>query len=152
MFVLYLFDTNILNVTIFMYSSFLAPHTIQEKESSSPPPGLPGLETMLPLLLTAVSQGRLTIDVSYFRNSTSQVSVLIIFVGKNESTVLFHSCVSVPQDVILRLYTNPMKIFGLRPQLDTHIEVDLDEEWEIPTSLPYSKVYYMYFFLIILKI
>lgn len=65
--------------------------------------------------------------------------------------MLFHSRVSVPQDVILRLYTNPMKIFGLRPQLDTHIEVDLDEEWEIPTSLPYSKVNYMYFFLIILK-
>ena len=43
-FLLYLFDTNVLNVTIFMYSFFLAPHTIQEKESSSPPPGLPGLE------------------------------------------------------------------------------------------------------------
>lgn len=33
-----------------------------------------------------------------------------------------------------------MKIFGLRPQTDTHIEVDLDEEWVLPTALPYSKV------------
>jgi carbamoyl-phosphate synthase/aspartate carbamoyltransferase/dihydroorotase len=39
-----------------------APHTIQEKDSDSPPPGFPGLETALPLLLTTVDQGRLTID------------------------------------------------------------------------------------------
>lgn len=41
----------------------LAPHTVEEKDSSAPPPGFPGLETMLPLLLTAVKTGRLTIDV-----------------------------------------------------------------------------------------
>lgn len=39
-----------------------APHTRHEKESASPPNGVPGLETTLPLLLTAVSQRRLTID------------------------------------------------------------------------------------------
>jgi carbamoyl-phosphate synthase/aspartate carbamoyltransferase/dihydroorotase len=82
-----------------------APHTLREKELSNPPPGFPGLETMLPLLLTAVNEGRLTID-----------------------------------DIILRLYTNPMKIFSLDKQLDTHIEVDLDEEWIIPPALTYSKV------------
>ncbi|MCL7455009.1 MAG: amidohydrolase family protein [Anaerolineae bacterium] len=37
-----------------------APHTLAEKQGDSPPPGVPGLETMLPLLLTAVAQGRLT--------------------------------------------------------------------------------------------
>lgn len=37
-----------------------APHTIMEKESSNPPPGFPGLETALPLLLTAVHQNRLS--------------------------------------------------------------------------------------------
>jgi carbamoyl-phosphate synthase/aspartate carbamoyltransferase/dihydroorotase len=37
-----------------------APHTRAEKEGPSPPPGVPGLETMLPLLLTAVAEGRLT--------------------------------------------------------------------------------------------
>ena len=41
----------------------VAPHTLEEKDSEKPPPGFPGLETMLPLLLTAVQQGRLTIDV-----------------------------------------------------------------------------------------
>ncbi len=39
-----------------------APHTLAEKDSAEPPPGFPGLETALPLLLTAVHQGRLTID------------------------------------------------------------------------------------------
>jgi len=39
-----------------------APHTMEEKRSASPPPGVPGLETMLPLLLTAAREGRLTID------------------------------------------------------------------------------------------
>ncbi|MEP6896545.1 MAG: hypothetical protein ABI986_13135, partial [Chloroflexota bacterium] len=39
-----------------------APHTLEEKDSDNPPPGFPGLETLLPLLLTAVSEKRLTID------------------------------------------------------------------------------------------
>ena len=41
-----------------------APHTRQEKLSkeSAPPPGVPGVETMLPLLLTAVHEGRLTLE------------------------------------------------------------------------------------------
>jgi dihydroorotase-like cyclic amidohydrolase len=39
-----------------------APHTVEEKDSNNPPPGFPGLETLLPLLLTAVDLGRLTLD------------------------------------------------------------------------------------------
>ncbi|KAK2889896.1 CAD protein [Channa argus] len=39
-----------------------APHSVEEKNSELPPPGYPGLETMLPLLLTAHSEGRLTLD------------------------------------------------------------------------------------------
>jgi carbamoyl-phosphate synthase/aspartate carbamoyltransferase/dihydroorotase len=39
-----------------------APHTLEEKDSDNPPPGFPGLETALPLLLTAVSESRLTIS------------------------------------------------------------------------------------------
>ncbi len=37
-----------------------APHTQAEKDSADPPPGFPGLETALPLFLTAVYEGRLT--------------------------------------------------------------------------------------------
>jgi dihydroorotase-like cyclic amidohydrolase len=39
-----------------------APHTLEEKQSPDVPNGVPGLETTLPLLLTAVADERLTMD------------------------------------------------------------------------------------------
>jgi carbamoyl-phosphate synthase/aspartate carbamoyltransferase/dihydroorotase len=39
-----------------------APHTIEEKDGENPPPGFPGLETALPLLLAAVHENRLTLE------------------------------------------------------------------------------------------
>lgn len=39
-----------------------APHTLEEKSSGNPPPGFPGLETILSLLLTAVHEGRMTLE------------------------------------------------------------------------------------------
>jgi carbamoyl-phosphate synthase/aspartate carbamoyltransferase/dihydroorotase len=39
-----------------------APHTLDEKHSDAPHYGVPGLETTLPLLCTAVQQGRLTLE------------------------------------------------------------------------------------------
>jgi dihydroorotase len=39
-----------------------APHTLAEKQSAEPPSGMPGLETMLPLLLTAASEKQLTLQ------------------------------------------------------------------------------------------
>ncbi|MBN2084592.1 MAG: amidohydrolase family protein [Anaerolineales bacterium] len=39
-----------------------APHTKAEKDGEDPPPGFPGLETALPLLLGAVHEGRLTME------------------------------------------------------------------------------------------
>ncbi len=39
-----------------------APHTLAEKSSPKPPPGVAGLETSLPLMITAVAQNRLTLD------------------------------------------------------------------------------------------
>ncbi|MCA9938490.1 MAG: amidohydrolase family protein [Anaerolineales bacterium] len=38
-----------------------APHTLAEKQLPQPPPGVAGLETSLPLMLTAVHEGRLTL-------------------------------------------------------------------------------------------
>ena len=83
-----------------------APHLVAEKDrpEGEAPPGFPGLETMLPLLLTAVRQGRLTLD-----------------------------------DLIRRLYYNPKRIFSLPDQLETYVEVDLDEEWTIPAAMPFTK-------------
>ncbi|NXX54588.1 PYR1 protein, partial [Scopus umbretta] len=48
--------------TIDCFATDHAPHTLEEKQGQKPPPGYPGLETMLPLLLTAVSEGRLTVE------------------------------------------------------------------------------------------
>jgi carbamoyl-phosphate synthase/aspartate carbamoyltransferase/dihydroorotase len=39
-----------------------APHTLAEKDAPQPPPGFPGLETALPLYLTAVAEGRLSME------------------------------------------------------------------------------------------
>jgi carbamoyl-phosphate synthase/aspartate carbamoyltransferase/dihydroorotase len=39
-----------------------APHTLAEKDGENPPPGFPGLETALPLFLTAGKEGRLSLD------------------------------------------------------------------------------------------
>ncbi|XP_036406499.1 CAD protein isoform X1 [Megalops cyprinoides] len=81
-----------------------APHSVEEKNSTNPPPGYPGLETMLPLLLTAVSEGRLTIE-----------------------------------DIVMRLYDNPRKIFSLPTQDNTFVEVDLEQEWTIPKHMQFTK-------------
>jgi carbamoyl-phosphate synthase/aspartate carbamoyltransferase/dihydroorotase len=39
-----------------------APHTLWEKNGEVPPPGVPGLETTLPMMLTAAHEGRLALD------------------------------------------------------------------------------------------
>src|SRR5690606_12155813 len=48
-----------LNDTIDCIATDHAPHTVSEKQSGNPPPGVPGLETSLPLMLAAVADGRL---------------------------------------------------------------------------------------------
>jgi carbamoyl-phosphate synthase/aspartate carbamoyltransferase/dihydroorotase len=81
-----------------------APHTLAEKDGDNPPPGFPGLETCLPLLLTAVNAGRLTLD-----------------------------------DLILRLHTNPRRIFHLPEQPDTWVEVDPDARSELRAAEMHSR-------------
>ena len=51
-----------LGTTIDCIASDHAPHTLAEKQSAGSPPGVPGLETSLPLMLTAVSQGKLSLE------------------------------------------------------------------------------------------
>lgn len=48
--------------TIDMIASDHAPHTKEEKLGKKVPNGVPGLETTLPMLLTAVNEGRLTLE------------------------------------------------------------------------------------------
>jgi carbamoyl-phosphate synthase/aspartate carbamoyltransferase/dihydroorotase len=51
-----------INTTIDCIATDHAPHTLAEKRSANPPPGVPGLETALPLMLTAVQERRLTLE------------------------------------------------------------------------------------------
>ncbi len=81
-----------------------APHTIEEKESTNPPYGVTGLETTLPLLLTAVSEKRLTVE-----------------------------------DVIRLCHTNPAKIFGIKIDKETKIEVDIHSSFIIHHSSLLTK-------------
>jgi carbamoyl-phosphate synthase/aspartate carbamoyltransferase/dihydroorotase len=51
-----------LNDTVDCIATDHAPHTLAEKRSDNPPPGVPGLETSLPLMLSAVADGRLSVE------------------------------------------------------------------------------------------
>jgi len=76
-----------------------APHTIAEKRGSDPPPGVPGLETTLPLLLTAVAEGRLS------------------------------------WERLIKLTSgNPSRIFGLKLEEGSYVEVDLDDRYVLDGS------------------
>jgi len=50
-----------IDTTIDCIATDHAPHTLTEKWGTTPPPGVSGLETSLPLMLTAVENGRLTL-------------------------------------------------------------------------------------------
>lgn len=51
-----------INSTVDCIATDHAPHTRREKFSPQPPPGVPGLETSLVMMFTAVDQGRITIE------------------------------------------------------------------------------------------
>jgi carbamoyl-phosphate synthase/aspartate carbamoyltransferase/dihydroorotase len=55
-----------------------APHTLQEKDSENPPPGFPGLETALPLFLTAVNDGKMSLDELIFKMYTKPAEIFNI--------------------------------------------------------------------------
>ncbi len=59
-----------INTTVDCIATDHAPHTLEEKRSDTPPPGVPGLETALPLMLTAVHEGRLTLERLTYLMST----------------------------------------------------------------------------------
>ena len=48
-----------------------APHTLQEKDGADPPPGFPGLETSLGLMLSAVRNNQLSMDDLILRMHTN---------------------------------------------------------------------------------
>jgi carbamoyl-phosphate synthase/aspartate carbamoyltransferase/dihydroorotase len=89
-----------------------APHTVEEKDSDNPPPGFPGLETLLPLLLTAVDDGPF---------------------GRAQGRLL------TLDDIIQKSVINPRKIFHIPEQPETWIEVDEDAIYEIKASEQFTR-------------
>lgn len=91
-----------------------APHTWDEKVNGNhiAVPGFPGLETMLPLLLSIATN----------RNQHQQAaSYMRLTIDK----------------IVEMLYTNPKRIFNIPDQPDTSIEIDLSQEWKIGHDRPY---------------
>lgn len=84
-----------------------APHLLEEKLGEKSPPGFPGLETCLPLLLDASTRTN--------SNPTRQLTI---------------------QQIVDMLYTNPKRIFNLPDQSDTYIEVDMSRCWRIGYDQP----------------
>lgn len=81
-----------------------APHMIEEKKSNKPPVGVPGLETTLPLLLTAVSKKKLTM-----------------------------------KKLIKLCFENPKKIFNIKTDKNTFVEIDEKEEYIIDNKKLFTK-------------
>ncbi len=82
-----------------------APHTKLEKNSTDPAPfGVPGLETTLPLLLTAANKNKISL-----------------------------------KDIERLCYTNPAKIFGVKKDKKTFIEIDINKKWTIENKNLYTK-------------
>lgn len=65
-----------------------APHAIAEKESDNPPYGVTGLETTIPLLCTAVHEGRLTLEQMIALISTTPQRIWGITPPPNTYTVI----------------------------------------------------------------
>lgn len=61
-----------------LFATDHAPHTLEEKDGENPPPGFPGLETALPLLLTAVHDGRLSLDALFQKMVTGPRRIFLI--------------------------------------------------------------------------
>ncbi len=81
-----------------------APHTLAEKEQDPPLPGVPGVETMLPLLLTAVHEERLTVE-----------------------------------DITQRCVDAPRRVYGLPPQPESYVDVDVDARYTVQPTAMQSK-------------
>ncbi len=66
-----------------VFESDHAPHTKQEKRSKTPPFGVPGLETTLPLLLTAMDQKKITLQQIIERCYTNPLRIFHLPEQKN---------------------------------------------------------------------
>ncbi|KKU20088.1 MAG: hypothetical protein UX30_C0004G0036 [Candidatus Saccharibacteria bacterium GW2011_GWA2_46_10] len=113
--------------TIDCIASDHAPHTITEKNCKNPidaPSGVPGTETLLPLLLT-VASGRWphpSLHVCRPAPHRSPASAGQLVPGFARLQV---------SDILRLCFTNPNRIFKLNKSPDPKIKIDLRKEWVI---------------------
>lgn len=91
-----------------------------------PPPGYPGLETMLPLLLTAVSEGRLTVEDIVQRLYENPRKIFGL---------------PAQEDTYVEVGPCPAARPGPGPSTSDVFsrQVDLEQEWVIPKRTAFSK-------------
>ena len=109
--------------TVDCVSTDHAPHTLDEKKSGDPlkaPSGVPGVETMVPLLLT-VAAGKWPHPNPNAKSIKEKAKIQI-------------------SDIVRLCFENPNRIFQLgRTKTDRTITVDLDQEWVIHGKELHSK-------------
>lgn len=106
--------------TVDCIASDHAPHTLDEKKKGNPldaPSGVPGVETMLPLLLT-VAAGKWPNPDSRFQIPDSRFGI---------------------PDITRLCFANPNRIFSLGANDEPRVTINLDEEWTITGNQLYSK-------------
>lgn len=93
-----------------------APHTLEEKASEKPPYGVPGLETTLPLLCTAVHEGRLTIEHVIELVSTNPRKLYDVTAPEDTYTVVDLDASYVIEDANLHTLCKWSPFSGMRVQ------------------------------------
>jgi len=99
--------------TVDCISTDHAPHTLEEKNCDDPlsaPSGVPGVETMLPLLLTVASGG-------WPHPTSDRVRIRVR-----------------DSDIVKLCFENPNRIFNLGASDKLRVEVDTEAEWVIKAS------------------
>lgn len=113
-----------------MIASDHAPHTVEEKLNTKQTPfGVPGLETTLPLLLNAVNEGRLSLDRVIEMTSITPKRIF----GLNNR----HSEPEVKN--LKTKFQDPSGPLDHQDDMDTFVEVDMNEEWTIRNANIISK-------------
>ena len=93
-----------------------APHTKEEKESGMPPYGVTGLETSLPLMLNAVSEGRVKLDDV----------IRLMHEGPKRIFNIYYS-------------SSEMRSSHVRSNSNTFVEVDLKAEYTLENKNLFTK-------------
>lgn len=129
---------------IFVVVVSLAPHSVEEKNGDRPPPGYPGLETMLPLLLTAVSDGRLTLDDIISRLYDNPRKIFNLPVQDNTYVeVHTHTTCLAAFDANIEMYASCKRCSNtILTKVCVSVcafQVDLEQEWVIPQAMQFTK-------------